>query len=223
MDPELLIGMIEGTEPPKPWIMEKLEQEMDIPRRSWGDGGYYTKRPTTPPGPSRRVDKPKPGVSEIPAAPKKPIAPRAAPGHDTKSSDTTMDPATAEYLFKMGEARRRARKIRSRVHDALDRLGWTVEYLAELINGEFKRQGARTADGKHRTVSRASVQNWAQGQRQVGPRGRSKPHSVRAPLDVRAVALRLSTAEAKRTHVGDLAIIQLNDWPNVEDDADTDV
>lgn len=190
LDARLVAEMCAGTRVAPPLVVQTMWDELGIAPRHW-----------------RSAPRGKPGNGVAKAA-KMPVATPVEPAQD---GSTDMTPAVADKLFEMGRVRRRSRKIVSSVHEVLDRLGWTVQDLAERIAAVVGRP-----------ISRASVQNWSMGQRQVGPAGRSKPVAVRAPLDVRLAAHQITRAEADRVHLGERAVLLPGEWPNVERDADTD-
>ena len=102
---------------------------------------------------------------------------------------------------------RRRRRLASPVHAVLDQLDWSIADLAQHIS---KRMG--------RSVSRASMQFWAVGRRQVKdhPDGPSRQHAVQAPLEVRLVAHKVTAKEALKRGLGEEAILVPTAWPNVE-------
>lgn len=122
----------------------------------------------------------------------------------------------ARYAFHVTEADRRSilrrngrrrRRLGTPVHDVLDRLDWSIADLARHISARLQHP-----------VSRASVQFWAVGQRQVGPAGESRKHPVQAPLEIRIVAEKITAKEAMRRGLGETAILMRDIWPNVEPD-----
>lgn len=92
----------------------------------------------------------------------------------------------------------------------LDRLDWSIADLTKKVSEEL----VKTKGG--RPVSRASVQFWATGTRQVGPRGKSSPHAVQAPEAIRLAAARVTAREALNRKLGEEAILKPTAWPNVE-------
>ena len=104
------------------------------------------------------------------------------------------------------ENSRKRRRYLTPVHAVLDLLDWTVADLAERVSVELGKP-----------VSRSSMQFWATGTRQVGPKGKSRAHPVQAPLDVRQIAEMITAREARKRGLGDQAILRALAWPNVED------
>lgn len=100
---------------------------------------------------------------------------------------------------------RQRRVYASPVHDVLDRLDWSVADFTRKISGEMRSK-----------VSRASVQFWSVGRRQVNKQGKSVVHLVRAPLPVRLAAERVTTREAMKRRLGEEAILLRGNWPNLD-------
>lgn len=101
---------------------------------------------------------------------------------------------------------RRRRRYDTPVHAVLDLLDWSVADLTRKVCKEMRRK-----------VSRASMQFWAVGQRQIGPKGKSVAHGVQAPVEIRKAAERVTTREAMKRRLGEAGILYRNVWPNVEE------
>lgn len=112
----------------------------------------------------------------------------------------------AERRAILRKAGRTRRAYTSPVHDVLDCLDWSVADFTRKISGEMRSK-----------VSRASVQFWSVGRRQVMKGGKSTVHLVRAPLDVRLAAERVTAREAMRRRLGEQAILLRTNWPNLDD------
>lgn len=100
---------------------------------------------------------------------------------------------------------RRRRVLGTAVHDVLDELDWSIADLTVNVSQILGKP-----------VSRASMQFWATGTRQVGPRGKSYTHPVQAPLEVRIAAEKLTARAAHRRKLGEKAVLLRTAWPNVE-------
>lgn len=100
---------------------------------------------------------------------------------------------------------RRRRQLGTPVHEVLDRLDWSIADLAAQVSATMGKK-----------VSRASVQFWATGTRQVGPKGKSRSHAVQAPLEVRVAAEKVTKLAARRRKLGPEAVLRRDLWPNVE-------
>jgi hypothetical protein len=114
--------------------------------------------------------------------------------------------AAARVAMKSPTGGRR-RRHHTAVHDVLDRLGWNVGTLADLVGPKVGRN-----------ISRPSMQFWATGQRQITHRGNGQPRLKleTAPQDVREAAEKLTAAEARKKHIGEEGILRASAWPNVK-------
>lgn len=127
-----------------------------------------------------------------------------SPGVARHNGDVSATPAHRESLRK--NARRR-RRLTTPVHGVLDLLDWTIADLATHVSEQLGW-----------SVSRQSVQFWATGTRQIGPRGSSHSHPVAASLDVREAAEKVTRRAAQERRLGEAAVLKPDMWPNVEID-----
>lgn len=118
----------------------------------------------------------------------------------------TREPLNIKEHMTPEEAARRIRwgkdwrKSVTRVHQVLDELGWSIQSFTTLVNEYLAAN-----DSEKRSVSRASMQFYAGGERTGIHRG--KRRAVAAPMFVRRAGEVVSKGRLK-----------LSDWPNTEDE-----
>ena len=199
LDFEMLLRWVVGARPIPDRVAQMLRDMLGVPVGFW--------RATIPEVIALR---PPP----LPAAPKPPPRPRPSrlvsfppPVQATRVSAAGYSP-TEKHMEVLRSNGRRRRRYPSRVHDVLDELGWTVYTFADLLSKELGRK-----------VSRSSMQFWACGTRQQGPKGRSISQPVQAPLEVRLAAEALTAREAKKRRLpAGQGRLHPDWWPNVEPD-----
>lgn len=136
-----------------------------------------------------------------------PIPPRVVSEGDSPYRQVMGEPATEELKAILRANGRKRRYLTTPVHHVLDQLDWSVADLARHVSDKLGKR-----------IPRASMQFWATGTRQIGPKGKSYSHAVQAPLEVRIAAEKITARVALRRGLGEKAVLMRNIWPNVEDE-----